>query len=82
MVAAYSIEAFMDTDEFKRTMDEWIGMITNSRPAEGHERVLYPGLPEKEAFEERSQNGIPLHTEVVEWFRDISAELSIPFVLL
>ena len=81
-VAAYSIEAFMDTDEFKRTMDEWIGMITNSRPAEGHERVLYPGLPEKEAFEERSQNGIPLHTEVVEWFRDISAELSIPFVLL
>jgi len=23
-----------------------------------------------------------LHTEVVEWFRDISAELSIPFVLL
>ena len=81
-VAAYSIEAFMDTKEFKETMDEWINMLTSSRPAEGHDRVLYPGLPEQEAFDERSQIGIPLHTEVVEWFRDISAELSIPFVLL
>ena len=73
---------FMDTKEFKVTMDEWINMITNSRPAEGHDRVMYPGLPEQEAYDERSQIGIPLHTEVVEWFRDISAELSIPFVLL
>ena len=69
-VAAYNIEAFMDTDEFKDTMDEWIGLLKSSRPAPGKERVMYPGQPEVEAFEDRSKNGIPLHTEVVEWFRD------------
>ena len=81
-VAAYNIEAFMDTSEFKKTMDEWIGMLTSSKPAPGHDRVLYPGLAEKESLEERSANGIPLHNEVVEWFRDICGELSIPFALL
>lgn len=80
-VAAYSIEAFMDTDQFKDTMDEWIGLLKSSRPAPGKERVMYPGQPEVEAFEDRSKNGIPLHTEVVEWFRDICGELTIPFTL-
>ena len=80
-VAAYSIEAFMDTGQFKRTMDEWLRMLTSTRPSEGHDRVLYPGLPEAEATEDRRANGIPLHPEVVDWFRDICGELSIPFVL-
>ena len=81
-VAAYNIEAFMDTVEFKETMDEWIGMLTASKPAPGHDRVMYPGLPEKESHEDRSKNGIPLHKEVVDWFKDICGELSIPFKLL
>ena len=81
-VAAYSIEAFMDTMEFKETMDEWIGMLTSSKPAPGHDRVMYPGLPEKESHEDRSENGIPLHKEVIDWFKDICGELSIPFTLL
>ena len=80
-VAAYSIEAFMDTDQLKDTMDEWIGLLKSSRPAPGKERVMYPGQPEAEAFEDRSKNGIPLHSEVVEWFRDICGELTIPFTL-
>lgn len=81
VVAAYSIEAFMDTDQFKRTMDEWLQMLKSSRPAKSHERVLYAGLPEAEAELDRRANGIPLHSEVVEWFRDICAELSIPYTL-
>ena len=81
VVAAYSIEAFMDTDQFKRTMDEWLQMLKSSKPAKSHERVLYAGLPEAEAELDRRANGIPLHSEVVEWFRDICAELSIPYTL-
>ena len=81
-VAAYSIEAFMDTVEFKETMDEWIGMLMSSKPAPGHDRVMYPGLPEKESHMDRSENGIPLHKEVIDWFKDICGELSIPFTLL
>ena len=80
-VMAYDIEAFMDTGQFKRTMDEWIRMLRSLKPAAGHERVLYPGLPEAEAEADRKVNGIPLHTEVVEWFQDISGELSVPPIL-
>ena len=80
-VAAYSIEAFMDTAQFKRTMDEWLQMLRTTPPAKGHERVLYAGLPEAECEEDRGANGIPFHPEVIEWFRDICGELSIPYIL-
>ncbi|MCH2309775.1 MAG: Ldh family oxidoreductase [SAR202 cluster bacterium] len=77
-VAAYNIEAFMDTGEFKETLDEFLTMLKTSKPAPGHDRVMYPGLPEVEEHKLRSEEGIPLHYEVVEWFEDIWAELSIP----
>ena len=80
-VAAYSIEAFMDTAEFKRTMDEWIHMLESTKPAKGHDRVLYPGRPEAEEEAKRKVDGIPLHPEVIEWFQDICGELSIPYIL-
>jgi LDH2 family malate/lactate/ureidoglycolate dehydrogenase len=80
-VTAYSIDAFMDVAEFKRTMDEWCRMLANSKPAAGHERVYYAGLPEAEEQEERKANGIPLHKEVIGWFKDICTELDIPFIL-
>ena len=81
VVAAYSVEAFMDTKEFKRTMDEWLSMLKNSKPSEGHDRVLYAGLSESETEAERRVKGIPLHPEVMDWFTDICGELSIPFKL-
>ena len=76
-VAAYSIEAFMDTAEFKRTMDEWLQLLKATKPAPGHDRVLYPGLPEAEAEIERRSKGIPLHPEVIGWFRTVCQDLSI-----
>jgi L-2-hydroxycarboxylate dehydrogenase (NAD+) len=77
-VMAYSIEAFMDTAEFKRTMDEWLQMLKATKPAPGHDRVLYPGLPEAEAEAERRARGIPLHPEVIDWFRTACKDLAVP----
>jgi L-2-hydroxycarboxylate dehydrogenase (NAD+) len=76
-VAAYSIEAFMDTAEFKRTMDEWLRLLKSTKPAAGHDRVFYPGLPEAEAEVEHRAKGIPLHPEVMAWFRSACKELSV-----
>ena len=76
--AAYNIEAFTDLERFKDTMDQMLRTLKNTRPAEGHDRVLYPGLPEYEEEQERRANGIPLHREVIEWFDSITAELSLP----
>lgn len=80
-VTAYSIEAFMDAAEFKRTMDEWCRMLANSKPAAGQDRVFYAGLPEAEEEIDRKANGIPLHKEVIDWFKDACGELEIPYIL-
>ena len=76
--AAYNIDAFTDVDEFKDRMDDVLRTLRTTRPAPGHDRVLYPGLSEHEEEQARRANGIPLHTEVVEWFDSITSELSIP----
>ena len=81
MVAAYSIDAFSPVDEFKAMMDEWMDYLKSTPPADGHERVLVPGQPEHEEETDRRSRGIPLHKEVIQWFRDISEELEVPYVL-
>jgi|TARA_B100001971_G_scaffold62210_1_gene57211 LDH2 family malate/lactate/ureidoglycolate dehydrogenase len=80
-VAAYSIEAFMDVGEFKRTMDDMLQGLRTTPPAKGHDRVMYPGLPESESEVERATKGIPFHPEVIDWFKDICGELSLPYEL-
>ncbi|MFP4573929.1 MAG: Ldh family oxidoreductase [Desulfobacterales bacterium] len=75
--AAYDISAFTEIDEFKKQMDRMLKELRTAKPAEGHERVLYPGLPESEQIAERTANGIPLHKEVIQWFDSITGELNI-----
>ena len=77
MVAAYSIDAFTDVDEFKATMDDFLRTLKATKPAPGQERVLVPGQPELEAYEERIVQGIPLHHDVVDSLRDLCAEFEV-----
>ena len=74
-VAAYSIDAFTDADEFKQTMDEWLQMMKSTKPAPGHESVLVAGHPEAEVEEIRRVEGIPFHHEVVQYIKDTCSEL-------
>ena len=80
-VAAYAIDAFTDVADFKRGMDEYLRALRSLKPAPGHERVLYAGLLEAEEEVERRQNGIPLHPEVIDWFKNTCAEMEIGFIL-
>ena len=75
---AHNVAAFTDVDTFKSNMDKMLRSLRDTKPAEGHERVFYPGLPEHEEEIDRRANGIPLHQEVVDWFADICGELSLP----
>jgi LDH2 family malate/lactate/ureidoglycolate dehydrogenase len=77
-VAAYSVEAFTDVDSFKEMMDEWLRMMKSTKPAPGHDRVLVAGQPEAEVEAVRRVEGVPLHSEVVQWVRDTCNELSVP----
>ncbi len=76
--AAYNIASFTDVDTFKDHMDQMLQTLRETKPAPGHERVIYPGLSEYEEEQDRRANGIPLHKEVIQWFEDITGEMSLP----
>ncbi len=76
-VAAFSIDAFRDVTEFKRSMDEFLTYLVETPPAPGHDRVYYAGLPEHEEAINRERDGIPLHREVVEWFDQTTDDLKL-----
>jgi LDH2 family malate/lactate/ureidoglycolate dehydrogenase len=76
--AAYNISSFVDLDWFKDTMDRMLHTLKTTKPAQGHDRVLYPGLSEYEEEQERRAHGIPLHKEVIEWFAGVTKELGAP----
>ena len=75
--AAYNIAAFTEVDQFKENMDEMLRTLRETKPAPGHDRVLYPGLLEHEDMQDRTANGIPLHKDVVAWFDDMAAEFGV-----
>ncbi|MBT4340600.1 MAG: hypothetical protein HOD62_00825, partial [Chloroflexi bacterium] len=76
-VMAFNIDAFTDVDEFKADMDRLLTKLANTKPAPGHDRVYYAGLPEHEEAAVRKEKGIPYHKEVVEWFNSMSSELDL-----
>lgn len=57
---AMRIDAFRPADEFKQHMDNWIRRFRAASPAEGQEKVLIPGDPEREMEAVRIKEGIPL----------------------
>ena len=80
-VGAYKIEAFTEVERFKELMDDFLRALKNTPPAPGHNRVLFAGLAEWEATQDRKANGIPLHNEVIQWFKDTCTEMDIPYLL-
>ena len=76
-VTAYNVEAFTDVNEFKETMDKFLIAMRTTPPAPGHKEVIFPGQIEAIEEIERRKNGIPLHSEVIEWFDTICKELSV-----
>lgn len=65
-LGAMRIDAFRPAAEFKEHMDRWIQRFRSAKTAEGFEKVLIPGDPEREMEEERKTKGIPLLGPVVD----------------
>ena len=60
------IDAFRPASAFKEHMDRWIERFRAAKTAEGFEKVLIPGDPEREMEAERRKEGIPLLGPVVD----------------
>ena len=76
---AMRIDAFQPANEFKLKMDEWIETFRSSKPAEGQERVLIPGDPEREAEERIMKEGIILVPAIRDDLVAIARELNVDF---
>src|SRR5215469_13749746 len=76
---ALQIDGFIDKDEFKKQIDDWIQVFRNAKPGPGTGGPLVPGDPEREAEAIRSREGIPLIKPVVDDLLDISRKTGIPF---
>jgi LDH2 family malate/lactate/ureidoglycolate dehydrogenase len=73
------IDGFIEADEFKRQMDDFIRVFRATRPAPGTNGPLIPGDPERDAEKVRSKQGVPLIMPVVEELRVISRKIDVPF---
>ena len=75
---AMRIDGFIDGDEFKRQIDDYIRVFRATKPAPGTSGPLIPGDPEREMEIIRRKKGVPLILPVVEELRDISQKTGIP----
>lgn len=74
---AMRIDAFRPAEEFKQHMDKWIERFRSAKTAEGFERVIIPGDPEREAEAERIEKGIPLLQPVVEDLKSLAQKFNL-----
>ena len=77
---AMRIDAFIDADEFKAQVDEYIRVIRATKPAPGTNGPLLPGDPERQAEQVRREKGISLIAPVVKDLLDIAAKTGVRFV--
>ncbi|MCD6111852.1 MAG: Ldh family oxidoreductase [Bacteroidales bacterium] len=76
---AMRINAFQPAIEFKEKMDDWINTFRNAKTAEGHEKVLIPGDPERELKEQKLKNGIELLPAVIQDLKTLSNKFGLNF---
>ena len=76
-IAVFNVAAFRDLGTFKREVTEFANYLTATPPAEGFDRVYYPGEIEFEREKERLANGIPIEDATWEGLRKLAAELGV-----
>ncbi len=74
---AMRIDAFLPADHFLSGMDRWIKTMREAQPANGAERVLIPGDPEREAEERNTRTGVSLQEKVKEQILNLCRELKV-----
>jgi LDH2 family malate/lactate/ureidoglycolate dehydrogenase len=74
---AMRIDAFRPAEEFKQHMDNWIQRFKSAAVAEGFEKVIIPGEPEREMETQRMENGIELLQPVIDDLNQLAAQLAV-----
>jgi len=76
---AMRIDAWQEKESFKKRMDQWIETFRQSQSAEGQDRVMIPGDPEREMETRSRQEGIRLLEAVQNDLHEVAEELGVKF---
>ena len=76
-IAVFNVAAFRDLATFKREVAEFGAYLKDTPPAEGFERVYYPGEIEYERERERRRDGIPIEDATWEVLRKLATEYGV-----
>ena len=71
------VERFMPMETFKANLGDMLDELQAQEPAEGFERVLYPGQLEGERREHRKVHGVPLDTGVYNELVELGASVGV-----
>ena len=74
---AMRIDAFRPAEEFKQHIDNWLQRFRNAKPADGYNKVLVPGDPEREMEAIRMKEGIPVVESVVNDLKMVAEKFNI-----
>ncbi|NBV23708.1 MAG: Ldh family oxidoreductase [Proteobacteria bacterium] len=74
-------KAFAEEGEFESGLDEMLAALRGTRRADENQPVLVAGDPEREQFEARSRDGIPLSDEMRRTLRGLSEAVGAPWLL-
>jgi LDH2 family malate/lactate/ureidoglycolate dehydrogenase len=76
-IAVFNVAAFRDLATFKREVAEFAAYLKDTPPAEGFDRVYYPGEIEYEREQERRRDGIPIEDATWEVLRNLATEYGV-----
>lgn len=74
---AWRIDAFIDTDEFRSQIDDYVRTFRKTKPQPGTNGPLIPGDPEREAEAERVKTGVPVIQSIVDDLKDIESKTGV-----
>ena len=81
LVGAIDISRFRDVGTFRSAVSALAQRWTSQAVANPEEPVQFPGQPELQTRARRLVDGIPLGVNLIEIFKGIAAETSIPFTI-
>jgi LDH2 family malate/lactate/ureidoglycolate dehydrogenase len=76
-MAVFKVAAFRDLATFKREVADFAAYLKDTPPAEGFDRVYYPGEIEHERERERRRTGIPIEDATWEVLRKLAGEFGV-----
>lgn len=78
-VGCWEVDGFREYNDFCAHMDAWIQRFRNTTATDDNLPVLIPGTPEREHYNHRIENGIPIVNAVITDLENLATQLNLSF---